>query len=406
MAPLTFPRYQLVLFVLFLTVKISAQTWVQVASMPNFNERYNAVSFAIGNKGYVTTGQTTNTTLNTTWEYDPVTDAWTQMANFPGGNRRVAAGFAIGNKGYVLCGRDDSSSSGALHNDVWEFDPAANTWTQKANFPGGNRENLVAFSIGGNGYAGLGLNGSRKLDFYKYDPVGDSWTQLPDIDYYSHHYNTTVFVLNGKGYFATGSAYSSATFSNYTSNKVYMFDPATGIWTEKNNFAGTARQYGTAFTANGKAFMGMGNNGLFLTDLWQYDEASDTWASAPEFTPGGRIYTSTFTVGDHVYVGNGRAPNSQTLTSFYTLDTSLSVPVAALQSFQVVSGHETITIAPNIPGNCTVKIFTSDGKLAMSRELEDGRVQSTIYHQLNPGVYVLSIFGSGKFMNRKFVVAD
>jgi N-acetylneuraminic acid mutarotase len=394
----------IILLVFFYAGNLLAQNWTQVASMPNNSQRYNAVSFSIGNKGYVTTGQTTSATLNTTFEYNPDTDAWTQMANFPGGNRRVAAGFAIGTKGYVMCGRDDSTGTGVLHNDVWEFDPATNTWTQKANFPGGNRESLVAFSIDGNGYAGLGLNGSRKLDFYKYDPIADTWIALPDINYYAHHYNTEVFVLNGKGYFATGTAYSNVTFSDYTSNKVFMFDPATGNWTQKNNFGGGARQYSTAFTVNGKAYMGLGYTGAFLQDLWQYDEAADSWSQTGDFTPGARLYTSSFTLGNTVYVGNGRSASSQSLASFYSWQPALSTNENTSNPFEVISSRDRIVISSGFLTKYNVKIFTADGKAVFSKDFPNGSHQNTIDYQLNAGVYILNIMDHDHVFTRKIVV--
>jgi hypothetical protein len=40
--------------------------------------------------------------------------------------------LAIGNKGYVGTGQYAGSLA-----DFWEYDPLSNTWTQKANFGGG-----------------------------------------------------------------------------------------------------------------------------------------------------------------------------------------------------------------------------------------------------------------------------
>ena len=43
------------------------------------------------------------------------------------------------------------------YKDFWEYDPAANTWTQKADFGGTARYGAVGFSIGSKGYIGTGL---------------------------------------------------------------------------------------------------------------------------------------------------------------------------------------------------------------------------------------------------------
>ncbi len=87
------------------------------------------------------------------WEYDPAANTWTQKADFGGTARYSAVGFSIGSKGYIGTGDDGWSS---IAKDFWEYDPAANTWTQKADFGGTARDCAVGFSIGSKGYIGTG----------------------------------------------------------------------------------------------------------------------------------------------------------------------------------------------------------------------------------------------------------
>ncbi|MCF6130886.1 kelch repeat-containing protein [Flavobacterium wongokense] len=395
---------KILLFLLLAGLTATAQPWVAVAPMALGSERYNAVSFAIGNKGYVCTGQTTTATRETTFEYNPDANTWTQKSNFPAGKRRGSRGFTVGNKAYVLTGRDDTLPNGNIHNDMWEFDPATDTWTQKANYPGGNREDLIAFGIGNYGYAGFGLAGSRKLDFYKYDPSTDTWTRLADINYYWHHYESAVFVLNGKGYFATGSAYNGTTFNDYTSDHVFMFDPATETWTQKNNFTGGARRYTTAFTVNGKAYMGLGYTGQFPIDLWQYNEAADSWTQVGDFTGGNRFWTSTFTLGSKVYVGNGRNSNSLTLTTFYSWEPTLALPEYNADPFTVVSAQGSIVISSAQPAGYSAAVYALDGKAVLSDEFPNDATEHTISHALPHGIYLLHIANEGKRYSRKIVV--
>src|SRR5436190_22202994 len=60
-----------------------------IAAVP----RYGAVSFTIGTKGYVGTGH--SGTGKDFWEYDPATDTWTQKADFGGTGRSDAVAFTI-----------------------------------------------------------------------------------------------------------------------------------------------------------------------------------------------------------------------------------------------------------------------------------------------------------------------
>ena len=59
-------------------------------------------------------------------------NVWTQKTNFSGAPRYHSVAFAIGNKIYVGTGWNNTS----YYNDFYEYDPASDTWTQKANFPG------------------------------------------------------------------------------------------------------------------------------------------------------------------------------------------------------------------------------------------------------------------------------
>src|SRR5688500_16380638 len=145
------------LFALVTTV-VNAQQNVWTKKM-NFGglKRERAVSFAIGNYGYVGTGEdTVNMTHNDLWQYDPSLDVWTQKANLPGPCRRNAVGFAIGNKGYIGTGIDSSESfAGVKLADFWEYDPTGNSWTAKANYPGGSGAGVyyaAGFSTDTKGY--------------------------------------------------------------------------------------------------------------------------------------------------------------------------------------------------------------------------------------------------------------
>jgi N-acetylneuraminic acid mutarotase len=70
-----------------------------------------------------------------TWEYDPMADSWTDLtgtAPFP----HPAGGTAFGVinvKLYIAGGRDAYNQ---VVNLTWEYDPVANTYTQRADEPG------------------------------------------------------------------------------------------------------------------------------------------------------------------------------------------------------------------------------------------------------------------------------
>jgi N-acetylneuraminic acid mutarotase len=199
--------------------------WTQLADMPQ--ARYNLVSFAIGDTGYVVTGQSAGGTFrNEFFKYDPNLNSWTQLANFPGTARTGSVGFSIGSKGYVGTGRDNNGNTDLF----WEYDPLLNNWTQKASFPPGNRESATGFSIGSKGYVGMGLNGTTKTDFYEYDPLTNTWTQKANFPVAIGRYAAVGFSIGSKGYVGTG--YHSGFTRN---NDFWEYSPATDSWLQLAN---------------------------------------------------------------------------------------------------------------------------------------------------------------------------
>lgn len=67
-------------------------------------------------------------------------DVGTNFANSPV-LREDAASFSVAGKGYICAGYDPYNS--VPLNDLWEYDTLGNTWSQKANFPGGIRRGAV-----------------------------------------------------------------------------------------------------------------------------------------------------------------------------------------------------------------------------------------------------------------------
>ena len=91
-------------------------------------------------------------------------------------DRSRAVAFTIGDRGYVACGINGPTTGYNL-NDLWAYDPSADTWTQRASIPASPRNGAFAFSMGGLGFIGCGQNGTSGTDavFVRYDPVTNSW---------------------------------------------------------------------------------------------------------------------------------------------------------------------------------------------------------------------------------------
>lgn len=160
----------------------------------------NLSGFLLDLKGYIGLGHDNNISkyYSDFWEYDILSNTWTQKANFGGGARGGAVGFSINSLGYVGTGTDSNNKR-----DFWEYNPSTNIWTQKAYFGGSPRSYAIGFSVGNKGYIGTSSILAND-DFWEYDPVTDKWTRKSD---FAGHFRSGAvgFSIGNKGYVGTGT---------------------------------------------------------------------------------------------------------------------------------------------------------------------------------------------------------
>ena len=247
--------------------------------------RNAATGFAVGTKGYIATGYDAKTSsfLKDCWQYDPATNDWKQMADFPGGGRRYALSFGIGQYGYLGTGYDDN-----YQKDFYRFDPSAGDkgeWTLINGFGGQKRQGGQVFVIDDIAYiCGGENNNSDVTDFWCFDPSNASnpWKQLRDIkdssdDDYDDDYTSIArcygcaFVIDGKGYLAVGQTAGGSLRTNY-----WIYDPSTDLWEGEDltDFEGSARAKAVCFSTGTRGFVTTGGS----TSSSYYD---DTWELKP-----------------------------------------------------------------------------------------------------------------------------
>ncbi len=258
--------------------------------------RLNAATFVIGSKGYVVAGRQSNAVLKQdVWEFDQTTKAWTQKADYPGGQVEGAFGFTINGKGYAGGGIGLGSGAG-----FYEYDPATNTWTKKTDFT--TLVNAVPFVINGKGYVATGgdSNFSDSNILWEYNPATNTWTTLAPLPG-PERASAAGFVLNNKAYIGTGYERGKSTLNDF-----WEYDPAMNVWTRKADFGGVARNAAIGFALNGKGYISCGGSGGMLNDTWSYDPATDKWSQSSALNAGPRVFPMAFTFANSVYVFGGR----------------------------------------------------------------------------------------------------
>jgi len=279
-----------------LTAAATENTWAQKTNLGGA-ARDGAFGFSIGNKGYIGTGSD----LVDFWEFDPITNTWTQKANFLD-NRSGSTSFSIGDLGYAGLG----NASGTSKNDFYCYNPITNTWTRKANFGGAARSYAVGFSIGDKGYVGTGANGpnSHTSDFWEYNPSTDTWLQKANLPVVKNY--AVGFSIAGMGYIGTGRGSNAlGTFEEFTKS-FYQYNPATDTWTQKADFGGQGRFMAIGFDIGNKGYLGTGQ-GIYnnkLADFWEYNPVSDMWIQKSSVVA--RQLAVGFSIGENGYIGTGQ----------------------------------------------------------------------------------------------------
>ena len=229
----------------------TSDTWTQKADFGGGTRDF-AVGFSIGGKGYMGTGEGELYPYykNDFWEYDPASNTWTQKADFGGAARGEATGFSIGGKGYIGTGTTvDSSGAFVNSNDFWEYDPVSNIWTQKADFGGTARNGAVGLSIGSKGYIGTGFDSSTQKDFWEFEPATNTWTQRVDFGGTARE-DAVAFSIGNAGYVTTG-------FLNfYNKQDLWEYDafdttPDQFAFTNKTNVSLNATITSNSITVSG-----------------------------------------------------------------------------------------------------------------------------------------------------------
>ncbi|MFQ5334521.1 MAG: kelch repeat-containing protein, partial [Flavobacteriales bacterium] len=355
--------------------------WMAKASFGGSGRRW-AVGFSIDNYGYIGSGRISSSVQTKDfWEFDPLNNTWTQVADCGGGPRYGAVAFGIdtdgdgyNNYGFVATGM---GNFGMYKNDLWQYDRNTNTWTAKAAFTGSARYWAMGFSIGTKGYVGTGSGnfGSTFSDFFEYDYNTDTWSSINAFPG-GARYEGTAFSLdldsNGvtdKGYAGTGYYFGTPY------NDIYEYDPGTGNWTAVANVPG-ARHRATAFGIVNKGYLGLGCC-PGMSNYYEFDRVNNTWTAQASY-PGGNVYNAaSFSIGCKGYTGTGFNGSSY-LTSFFEFTPDacanilpielLNIQVELLPSGQARVSWETATEI----NSCAFSVQRS----ADGREFEDiGRVE-------------------------------
>ena len=243
-------------------------SWSKKADPPALFREFPS-AFAIGNRGYFGLGydEFTGQDANDFWEYNPDADQWNRKADFPGIARQSAASFSIGSKGYIGIGVSTFARTvTATFQDFWSYDPSTDIWTAISDFPGSARANASASANSTGGYLAFGEMDSNDLtsEFWHYNPSNNNWDSLPHFPG-TGRMRANLLTIDNKIYAGFGSD------NSILHNDWWEFDPATSTWSQKENALLSSRTAAIGFTIGHRGYIagGISDEVEYLKkDLW------------------------------------------------------------------------------------------------------------------------------------------
>ena len=360
---------------------------------------------------------------------------WVQKSNFGGVGRHRAVGFAIGNKGYLGTGHVNGTGVDISYKDWWMFDPASNTWTQKANFPV-NVHGAVGFGTSTRGYVGGGS--SLTNEFYQYNPVTNVWSQIAPCPFNAG--DTQGFSVQNKGYvyltnqlaeydptsntwtlkpnapvnFGTWSCSFATSSSGFIKSGVnfYEFKPDQNTWIQRASFPGVMTNGSSAFSINEKGYVTCGYSGALsvVTDeVWEFNPGSNSWTLIGAFPGTNRRFPVAFALNNKGYFGTGT--NGINLNDFWQFDlTSLSIEEVSWDKTSIFpnpTNGEINIVLPNgfeIGFPLTIQVRSALGNLIYEGSMESTIKQFDLNRELKSGVYFISLLSKDKVVYNEKII--
>jgi hypothetical protein len=186
---------------------------------------------------------------------------WTQCANMPTPELANATGYDPGNDHiYSFAGTPDGGLT--YHNFTYQYDPVGNVWSTMANMPYAC-DWIDASYVNGKFYVFGGYNGTANNWNMIYDIAGNVWSSgtaliAPRHSHQQEAYNDSlIYVLGGRD--ASGTAYST----------VFLYNTYTDTWTTGTSMPTTCHKGGAAIVADTIYLVGGWNNaGTALANIY------------------------------------------------------------------------------------------------------------------------------------------
>ena len=234
--------------------------------------------------------------------YDPATDGWRKVADFPSPFNHPAAGV-VNDRIYVAGYYAGTSLTGPATGRTFAYDPTSDEWAEQQPLPSGTeRAGGCVAVLDTKLYVFGGGNSGDATDFASvYDTATDSWTELPKLPETREH--CSAYPSGGKIYIAGGRTHTIPEFRPST----LEFDPDAKTYALKTPIP-TPRGGAAGAVLGGRLFLFGGEgadnqNGVF-PEIEAYDARTDSWEKFPGMLVPRHGYGGA-TLDERIYLPGG-----------------------------------------------------------------------------------------------------
>lgn len=345
--------------------------------------------------------------INTTYEYNPVTDEW--LAKSPIPTSRSSFGTAVYlDRIYVIGGHEKTDLNGVVYcssaNQVYY--PLTDSWENKASLPTA-REQLQANVVNGKIYLMGGKTGGQYTTVALnevYDPSTDSWIRktpmlIPVAEYTSAVINDKIYIIGGINEFATPSTVAS----------VQIYDPTTDTWSFGASIPNPISRSSAGCTSGVLApsriyhIGGLEEKGLIGSTINQvYNPETDSWSSGASM-PTARYGAFIAVINDELYLMGGFPYFNMQGVYSYSNEHYFPIGYQPLL-LEVISPANTTYRETKVPLN--FKLI--DGMSIVSYSLDDGATigvnGNTTLDSLSNGSHKLTVYANnGNYSTSKTI---
>ena len=375
--------------------------WKKAAPFPEPDEELYGV--AVGGKLYVIGGWGEGKARGANYEYDPATDKWTKKKSMPRPAHHAALA-AYNGKIYVCGGfvppeQTQIPTGGAWQpiDDMWEYDPAADSWKTLAPLPG-NRGAAVAVEAGGKIYVIGGattVEGSKDPFFTffgpcrvlhtndVYDPATNKWESRKPMAVPRNH--AFAGAVNGKIYVIGGRTGHGFILSATNTDVVEEYNPVADMWSAPKERMPTARSGGGYGTDGRRIYVAGGEvttNQLVgaFRGIEAYEPATNSWTTMPPM-PMPRHGVAGAVIGNRFHLVSGMITSAGAMAMF---DPKLEVHTASHDVLELQFNPNPPTAATSEAGAPSAgqkKLYTQTAATSVERVPSAG--QKKLYTRYN-----------------------